>query len=120
MDATQLNWLSAADAARAIRDGATSSEQLGEACLARVREGDDAVQAGAVLDPEHALAQARARDLDRREGRAIGPLHGVPVGIKDIIDTADMPTEDGTVLHAGRTPDRDATVVALLRSEERR
>ena len=116
MDASQLNWLSAADAARAIREGALSSEQLVEACLARVREADGDVQAWAFLDPEHALAQARGRDRDRSEGRPTGPLHGVPVGVKDIIDTADMPTEDGTVLHAGRTPAHDATVVAMLRA----
>jgi Asp-tRNA(Asn)/Glu-tRNA(Gln) amidotransferase A subunit family amidase len=116
MDASQLNWLSAADAARAIRDGAFSAEQLAEACLARVREAEPQVQAWQFLDPEHVLAQARARDADRREGRPCGPLHGVPVGIKDIIDTADMPTEDGTVLHAGRTPAADATVVAWLRA----
>ena len=59
---------------------------------------------------------ARARPRPHARGAPIGPLHGVPVGIKDIIDTADMPTEDGTVLHAGRTPDRDATVVAMLRA----
>ncbi len=116
MDASQLNWLAAADAARAIRDGAISSEQLVEACLARVREAEEKVQAWQFLDPEHALGQARARDRDRREGRPSGPLHGVPVGIKDIIDTADMPTEDGTVLHAGRTPVQDATVVSWLRA----
>jgi len=112
----QLEWLSASDAARAIREGSISSEELVGACLARIEAAEPAVQAWQYLDPEHALAQARARDLDRKEGRATGPLHGVPVGIKDIIDTADMPTEDGTVLHAGRTPDRDATVVALLRA----
>jgi Asp-tRNA(Asn)/Glu-tRNA(Gln) amidotransferase A subunit family amidase len=116
VDASQLNWLSAVDAARAIRDGAVSAEQLVEACLARVRETDGEVQAWQYLDPAHALAQARARDRDRSEGRPCGPLHGVPVGVKDIIDTEDMPTEDGTVLHAGRTPDRDATVVAMLRA----
>lgn len=116
MDASQLNWLSAADAARAIREGAISSEQLVEACLARVRDVEPQVQAWQYLDPEHALRQARARDEDRRAGRACGALHGVPVAIKDIIDTADMPTEDGTVLHAGRTPARDATVVAMLRA----
>jgi Asp-tRNA(Asn)/Glu-tRNA(Gln) amidotransferase A subunit family amidase len=116
MDASQLNWLSASDAARAIRDGAITSEQLVEGCLARIREAEPQVQAWQHLDPAHALAQARARDADRREGRATGPLHGVPVGLKDIIDTADMPTEDGTVLHAGRMPDRDAAVVAMLRA----
>jgi Asp-tRNA(Asn)/Glu-tRNA(Gln) amidotransferase A subunit family amidase len=115
MDPTQLNWLSASDAARAIRDGAITSEQLVEACLARIREAEPAVQAWQFLNPEHALAQARTLDEQRREGRATGPLHGVPVGIKDIIDTADMPTEDGTPLHAGRTPDRDAIVVSMLR-----
>jgi len=116
VDATRLEWLSASDAARAIRDGAISSEQLVEACLARIEAAEPAVQAWQYLDPEHARAQARARDLDRSEGRPCGPLHGVPVGIKDIIDTADMPTEDGTVLHAGRMPERDATVVSLLRA----
>jgi Asp-tRNA(Asn)/Glu-tRNA(Gln) amidotransferase A subunit family amidase len=116
MDASQLNWLSASDAARALRDGALSAEQLTEACLARIREAEPQVQAWAHLDPEHALAQARARDRDRSEGRPCGPLHGVPVGLKDIIDTADLPTEDGTVLHAGRTPADDATVASLLRA----
>ena len=116
MDATQLNWLSAADAARAIRDGSITSEQLVEACLARVREVDERVQAWAFLDPQHALAQARAADERRREGAALGRLHGLPVGIKDIFDTGDMPTEDGTPLHAGRTPADDATAVARLRA----
>ena len=116
MDATRLEWLSASDAARAISQGSISSEQLVEACLARIRAAEPQVQAWQYLDPEHALAQARARDLDHKEGRPSGPLHGVPVGIKDIIDTTDMPTEDGTVLHAGRAPDDDATVVAMLRA----
>jgi Asp-tRNA(Asn)/Glu-tRNA(Gln) amidotransferase A subunit family amidase len=116
MDATGLEWLSASDAARAIAAGEITSEQLVEACLARTHAVEPQVQAWQYLDPEHALTQARARDLDHKEGRPGGPLHGVPVGIKDIIDTVDMPTEDGTVLHAGRTPDRDATVVAMLRA----
>lgn len=116
MRATQLNWLSACDAAQTLRDGAISSEQLVEACLARVRQVDANVQAWAFLDREHALSQARALDERRKEGASLGPLHGVPVGVKDIIDTSDMPTEDGTVLHAGRTPAQDATVVARLRA----
>ncbi len=116
MDASQLNWLSASDAARAVREGSISAEQLTEACLARVREADREVEAWTYLDPEHALAQARARDQERREGKPVGPLHGVPVGIKDIFDTCDMPTEDGSVLHAGRMPDYDATAVQMLRA----
>lgn len=116
MDLTQLQSLSATEAARAIQGGAISSEQLVEACLARIRDVEPKVQAWQSLDESHALTQARARDLDRREGRPCGPLHGVPVGIKDIIDTADLPTEDGTVLHAGRAPTGDAAVVASLRA----
>ena len=116
MDVSRPDRLSASEAARAIAGGALSAVQLVEACLARIRDVEPAVQAWQYLDEQHALAQARARDADRAEGRTIGPLHGVPVGIKDIIDTADMPTEDGTVLHAGRRPDRDAAVVAQLRA----
>ena len=116
MDLTNLHLLSASEAARLIRDGVISSEQFVEACLARIREVDGQVQAWTFLDPDHALAQARAADAWRSEGRATGPLHGVPVGIKDIFDTADMPTENGSVLYAGRTPSRDATVVAMLRA----
>lgn len=116
MDALLPNWLSATDAARAIRDGTIGAERLVGACLARIREVEESVQAWQYLDPDYALRQARERDAWRSEGKPIGPLHGIPIGIKDIIDTEDMPTEDGTVLHAGRTPDRDATVVALLRA----
>ncbi len=116
MDLTSLHWLSASDATRLIRDGVIRSEQLVEACLTRAREVDADVQAWAFLDPDHALAQARSADEVRLSGQPIGPLHGVPVGIKDIIDTADMPTENGSVLHAGRTPSRDATMVAMLRA----
>ncbi len=116
MDTASLWQLSATDAARMIRDGAVSSEELVGACLGRCRELEPKVQAWAFLDEEHALSQARAADELRRSGQAVGPLCGVPVGIKDIIDTADMPTENGTVLHAGRTPREDASVVTLLRA----
>jgi Asp-tRNA(Asn)/Glu-tRNA(Gln) amidotransferase A subunit family amidase len=116
MERTNLHSLSASEAARLIRDGVISSEQLVEACLARIREVDDEIQAWAFLDPEYAIAQARAADALRLSGKPIGPLHGVPVGIKDIFDTANMPTEYGSVLYAGRTPSRDAAVVSMLRS----
>jgi Asp-tRNA(Asn)/Glu-tRNA(Gln) amidotransferase A subunit family amidase len=116
MELTNLYALSAVDAARLIRDGVISSAQLVDACLARIEAVDADVQAWAFLDPEHARAQAAAADELRLSGRPLGPLHGVPVGVKDIIDTADMPTENGSVLHVGRTPSRDATVVAMLRA----
>ena len=116
MDLTDLYALSAGTGARLVREGVISAEQWVGACLERVRDVDDGVQAWTFLDPEHALAQARAADEIKMSGGPIGPLHGVPVGLKDIIDTADMPTENGSVLHAGRTPSRDATVVAMLRA----
>ena len=115
METSKLHECSAAEAARLIRDGKISSVEMVEACLARIRDVDERVQAWAFLDPELALAQARAADEFRLSGQPIGPLHGVPVGLKDIIDTADMPTENGSVLHAGRTPSRDAAVVSRLR-----
>lgn len=115
MDLNDLHLLSAVEAARLIRDGTISSEQLVSACLARINEIDPRVHAWAFLDPEYALAQARQLDELRLSGQPIGPLHGVPVAVKDIFDTADMPTEYGSPIHAGRTPSRDATAVALLR-----
>jgi len=110
-----LFQLSAADAAAAINRGEIGSEELVRACLDRIDAVDGEVQAWACLDRDHAVAQAREADRVRQAGRPLGPLHGVPVGIKDIFDTADMPTEDGSVLHAGRTPGADATAVARLR-----
>lgn len=107
---------SAAHAAREIREGRLTSEEMVQACLERIRALEPKVEAWQFLDEGHALAQARACDERKRSGEPIGPLHGVPVGVKDIIDTADMPTENGTVLHKGRTPREDAAVVKMLRA----
>ena len=107
--------VSATEAARRIRDGVLTAEELVEASLERIRQLEPKVQAWTFLDEDHALAQARALDERKRNGEPLGPLHGVPVGLKDIIDTADMPTENGTVLHKGRTPREDAAVVKMLR-----
>ena len=116
MELTDLHLLSASEAARLIRHGLISSEQLVEACLARIREVEPQLQAWTFLDEGYALAQGRALDELRLSGQAIGPLHGIPVGIKDIFDTADMPTNCGSVLYAGRTPSRDAAAVTRLRA----
>ena len=101
--------------AQAIRKGEVTVEEAVRASLDRIQQVEDEVQAWAFLDPGYALEQARRADRLLRDGRDIGPLHGVPVGIKDIFDTADMPTENGTPLHAGRRPTEDAMVVSLLR-----
>jgi Asp-tRNA(Asn)/Glu-tRNA(Gln) amidotransferase A subunit family amidase len=108
--------LLAVDAARRIKEGLLTSEELVESCLERIRAVDEKVQAWAFLDEEHARVQARAADELRRSGKGAGPLCGIPVGIKDIFDTSDMPTENGTVLHKGRTPRKDAAVVSALRA----
>jgi len=107
--------MSAVEAAAAIRDGTITSERLVEECIARIDQVDDKIEAWAYLDRDHAMKQAKDADLAVVEGKPTGPLHGVPVGVKDIFDTHDMPTEDGTVLHAGEQPLYDATAVALLR-----
>ena len=116
MDLTNLHSISATEAARLLRDGVIGSEQFVEACLARIAEVDGQVQAWALLDPDYALQQARAADQRRLSGAPVGALHGVPVAIKDIFDTADMPTEYGSAIYAGRTPSRDASVVTMLRA----
>jgi Asp-tRNA(Asn)/Glu-tRNA(Gln) amidotransferase A subunit family amidase len=116
MEEAPPSALTAAEAARRIREGLLTSEELVQACLERIRAVEPVVQAWTYLDEDHALQQARAADERGRSGESVGPLNGVPVGIKDIIDTADMPTENGTVLHAGRTPSKDAAVVAMLRA----
>jgi len=108
---TALHELSAADALRAMRAGRLTAEALVQACLDRIAACDGDVKAWVHVAGERALAQARA--LDRAAPR--GPLHGIPVGIKDIIDTADMPTEHNSPIYKGNRPRADAAAVALLR-----
>src|SRR5260370_40454563 len=102
MDPTELWRLSATEAAGLIRAGTIESGELVAACLARVARVEPDVQAWTFLDPDHALAQARAADEWRRSRPPPGAPHGGPVALKDIIDTADMPTENGSALPAGR------------------
>ena len=111
-----LAALSLTEAVEEIREGRVTSVELVGDCLKRVEEVDSKVQAWAFLDRDHAMRQAEAADLCRKLGKAVGPLHGVPIGVKDIFDTGDMPTELGSPLWAGRTPRRDAAVVGRLRA----
>lgn len=113
---TEPLLLGAVELADAIHSGRINAVEVVQAFLDRIEATEDTVQAWAHLNPEHALEQARSADEARREGKPVGPLNGVPVGIKDIFDTEDYPTEDGTVLHAGRQPHDDATAVARLRA----
>jgi aspartyl-tRNA(Asn)/glutamyl-tRNA(Gln) amidotransferase subunit A len=111
-----LNALSATEAVEKIRGGEITSVELVEACLERIEEREDEVQAWAFLDAETARAQAQTLHDHRAAGRPLGPLHGLPVALKDIIDTKGMPTENGTVLDAGRVPVNDAVLVAQLKA----
>jgi Asp-tRNA(Asn)/Glu-tRNA(Gln) amidotransferase A subunit family amidase len=106
-----LARLTASDAAARLAVGTLTAEALTRACLEQVREGAE-IKAWAWLDPEHAIAQARAIDHDGRNG----PLCGIPVGIKDVIDTVDMPTEHGSPIYRGNRPFADAACVALIRA----
>ncbi|HTT47868.1 MAG TPA: amidase [Pseudolabrys sp.] len=113
-DATSA--LTAIEAAERIASGELSAEEYVGACLQRIAALEPAVRAFVHLDPGHALRQARERDEHRHAGKPLGPLHGLPVAIKDIFDTADYPTECGSPLLKGRQPERDCTAVARLRA----
>jgi Asp-tRNA(Asn)/Glu-tRNA(Gln) amidotransferase A subunit family amidase len=108
--------LTACAAAEAMQRRELSSEELVMACLERIAAREEQVRAWAWIDPDHALGEARAADQARRSGRGVGPLCGLPVGIKDIIETADMPTENGSPICKGRQTLRDAHSVAALRA----
>ena len=112
---SNLNQLTAVEAARLIRDGQVSSEELVQDCLNRIEDVDGTVQAWTHLNAGYALEQAKASDTFRRSGAPIGPLHGVPVGVKDIFDTFDYPTEYGSPIHKDRKTVEDATAVVRLR-----
>ncbi|MEM9330471.1 MAG: amidase [Pseudomonadota bacterium] len=109
------NGLTATDALEKIREGWVSSVELTQACLERIKQTDDQVHAWVQVDHEMALAQAEEMDAIRRAGKPLGTLHGIPVALKDIIDTIDYPTEYGTKACAGRQPDADAQIVNHLR-----
>ncbi|MCW5770705.1 MAG: amidase [Rhodospirillaceae bacterium] len=108
---TGLEQLSVREGAKRIAAGEITSEALVQACLDRIAAREGEVGAWAFLDPEAAIAQAQAAD----RGSARGPLHGVPIAIKDIIDTVDMPTAHGSPIYTGNRPAWDAAPVALLR-----
>src|SRR3984893_8046255 len=103
--------LTASEAAARLAAGTLTAETLIRDCLDRVRARAE-VKAWVWLDPEEALAQARAVD---RAGRP-GLLAGIPVGVKDVIDTVDMPTEHGSPIYRGNRPFADAACVALIRA----
>ena len=111
MAGRRLNELSACDIAQGVATGAFSAEAVVRDCLDRIEERAKQVKAWAFIDPKLALDQARTID---RAG-AKGPLAGVPLGIKDIIDTFDMPTDMGSPIYRNHRTATDASCVALAR-----
>lgn len=107
-----LTTLTATKAAALIADKKLSSVELTQACLDRIKERNGDVGAFRHIDTAFSLAQAAA--ADRQAPRSA--LHGIPFGVKDVIDTQDFPTEYGTRIHQGRRPQHDATCVAQMRA----
>ena len=107
---TATHELTAAEAVARLTAGSLTAEDLTRACLERAEERKS-VKAWTWLDPEQAVTQARVAD---RAGRP-GLLAGLPIGVKDVIDTVDMPTEHGSPIYRGNRPFSDAACVALLR-----
>lgn len=104
--------MGAAQAAAEIAAGRLTCEALVRDCLERIAERETAVQAWTHLDRDAAICAAR--ELDERP--ALGVLHGVPIGVKDVIDTHDMPTEYGSPIYKGHQPSADAGCIAMARS----
>src|SRR5260221_12818960 len=108
----KLNELGPREAVQRLASRDMSAEQLARACLERIDEREKTVGAWIHLDPDAVLQQAKQLDA----GPVRGPLHGLPIGIKDIIDTVDMPTSYGSAVYPGHRPAADAACVALSRA----
>ncbi|MET0137999.1 MAG: amidase [Sphingobium sp.] len=113
---TDLTTLDASALAALTRSGQVTAEAVVRAHLNRVAARDAEVMAWAWLDPEAAIAAARALDAAAAKGAARGPLFGVPIGVKDVFQTRDMPTEHGSPLYAGHRPGIDAASIDTLRA----
>jgi len=98
-----------------LASGALKAVEVAKATVAHIEATEPDVGAWAWFDPDYVMGQAEILDNYRASGRAVGPLHGVPVGVKDIIDTAKIPTENGSPLDAGRVPTNDAYIVGRLK-----
>lgn len=113
--ADELCWLSAREAARLIRRKRLSPVELTRACLKRSQDLNETLNAYIALYPEEALQEARRLEAEAQQGAWRGPLHGVPIALKDIFDTAGLPTTAGSRIFQGYIPKEDATVVQRLK-----
>lgn len=114
--ATELAWLSLEEVAAAIRGRRASAEEVARMCLERIERLEPLLRAFITLTADDAVSSARAADREIGAGRNRGPLHGVPVALKDLFDTAGVRTTAGSKIFAERVPDEDATAVTRLRA----
>src|SRR5476651_2804908 len=112
---TDLHWLSVAKMAEAIAVKELSPVELMQVLLARVEKLDPRLNAFIKIDGDQALAAAQAAETEIMDGRSRGPLHGVPVGIKDIIDVAGLPTTCHSKILVDNIATSDAAVIQKLR-----
>jgi aspartyl-tRNA(Asn)/glutamyl-tRNA(Gln) amidotransferase subunit A len=108
-------WRSLADAAAAVKAGSVSPVELTRACLERIERVDRVVHAFVSVDAEGALQAARTAEREIKAGHYRGPLHGIPIGLKDNYDTIGVATRNGSRVFADRMPKEDATAWARLR-----
>ena len=112
-----LHSLGINEAVSILSKAQASAEELVKDCLKRIDQFDPDIQAWAYLDPESAIRQAQKCDTQRRKGHTIGRLHGIPIGLKDIIDSASVPTNNGCALFNGNIAKQDAHVTARLKQQ---
>ena len=110
--ADEINRLTAAELSSRLRGGQITAEEIARASLERIASRDAEVRAWSYVDPGAVIRQAR--ELDKLPSR--GPLHGIPFGIKDIYNTADMPTQHNSPIYTGHRPNIDAATVGTLRA----
>ena len=113
---SELAHLSISEASRLIAAGETSPVALVEACLERIEHLDEDLRAFITVTADSALAEARLAETAAVNGYLRGPLHGIPIALKDIVDTAGVPTTSGSGIHEGRVPTADACVAERLRN----
>ena len=107
--------LSAVEMVQSLKKGEITSEELVKSYIEQINKKDNQIEAWKFFEPDLAISQAKKLDADRQAGKVQGDLHGIPVGIKDIFDTENMPTTDGTEIHKENPSWNDCTVVSKLK-----
>jgi amidase len=113
--ASELHYLSLDEVARRLKARKLSSVEATQAMLDRIGKLDPRLKAYATVTADRALADAKARDAETAAGTSRGPLHGVPIAVKDLCNTAGVATAAGMAIHRANVPSKDATVVARLK-----